>query len=48
MLGICETSIGAIVGSKNSMFVSDLIEPKQRKSKGKIIIRCEKVKECSD
>lgn len=27
LLGTCETSIGGIVGSKNSMYISDLVEP---------------------
>jgi hypothetical protein len=45
LIGEAETTLGAIMGAKNQTFMADLTMPGQTKSRGKIIIRGDSIKE---
>ena len=45
MIGFAETTLGAMVGAKQQTFTSDLLTASSQKSRGKIIVRCDSVKE---
>lgn len=47
LIGVCETTLGGIVGAKNSTLILDLTD-KAKKPFGKIIMRCENVQDCND
>lgn len=47
LIGVCETTLGAIAGSKDQVFLSDLREGTHG-NRGKIIIRADQVKSCND
>ena len=45
LLGATETTVGTVVGSKQQTFLSDLFVQGNSKSRGKLIVRCDSVKE---
>ena len=47
LIGVVETSLGTIVGAKNQVCILDLKCPKSSKPRGKLIVRADKVRECS-
>jgi hypothetical protein len=42
-IGICETTLGNIMGAKQQTFTTDLIEPGKKDKRGQIIIRADSV-----
>jgi len=45
LIGIVETTVGAIVGAKQQTFVADVLVPGKASSRGKLIVRADSVKE---
>lgn len=45
IIGFCETTIGTIVGSKQQTFMAELSLPGSKRSRGKLIVRADSVKE---
>ncbi len=42
-IGICETTLGNIMGARQQTFTTDLIEPGRKDKRGQIIIRAEAI-----
>ena len=47
LIGSVESSLGTIVGARNQVCILDLHCPKSKAPRGKLIVRADKVKECS-
>ena len=47
LIGFVESSLGTIVGARNQVCILDLHCPKSKAPRGKLIVRADKVKECS-
>ena len=47
LIGAVETSLGNIVGAKNQVCILDIFCQKSKKPRGKLIVRADKIKECS-
>lgn len=45
LIGSVETTLGAVMGSKNQTFIRDLAHPSKSGSQGKIIVKGDSVKE---
>ena len=43
LIGIVETTVGTIVGSKQQTFIADIVVPGKTGSRGKIIVRADSV-----
>jgi hypothetical protein len=42
-IGLCETTLGNIMGAKQQTFTTDLMEPGKKNLRGQIIIRAEAI-----
>jgi hypothetical protein len=42
-IGICETTLGNIMGARQQTFTTDLIEPDRKDKRGQIIIRADAI-----